>query len=176
MRCLFVAGTHPLLAADDKLTVTQDESSMERVIKKYLVDKYELLVEEKEYEKDDMYLVINFPDDIAPAFNITIDSQDVNHDKETDTTLERAVVMSLFTNIKVPDESRTDVLGILNDFNRKMFFATFYIDTDGEISGCWAINVMDDGIATDYVYDATGRLKKNWLDLYPKINEALTQE
>jgi hypothetical protein len=160
-------------AAQDRLTVTQDESSMERVIQSYLIARHKLIVSEKAGNADDLYLELPFKEDPVPAFRMMIDTLKTNHDSASNKTIERAVVLTVFSNIKVPQDRRVAVLNILNDFNADNIFSGFYIASDGEIVCCWAVNVMAEGMPTEYVYDAVHRVVVNWRGLYPATAMAL---
>lgn len=160
-------------AADDRLVVTQDENSMERVIENYLVTTHKLVINEKGADNDDLYLELPMKGDPMPAYRISIDSQPLNRDKETDKVIERGVLINLLTTIKVPKERRAAVLEVINDFNRKKAFASIYIDTDGEIVCCWILNVLSDGLPTENVYDAVARVQNIWKVVYPEVAKVL---
>lgn len=160
-------------AAQDRMTVTQDESSLERVIKSYLIARHNLIISEKTWNADDLYLELSFKEDAVPAFRMMIDTQKTNYDSASNKTIERAVVLTVFSNIKVPQDRRAAVLNVLNDFNADNIFSVFYLASDGEIVCCWAVNVMAEGMPTEYVYDAVHRVAKNWRDLYPAAARAL---
>lgn len=168
---LLLGGT-AARAADELLTVTQDESSMERTIARYLADKHDLKIDERT-EKDDLILQLTMEEKDLPKFKIEIDTQDVNRDKETKAVVERAVLVNVYTGVFVPENKRAEVLPVLNAFVRETLFAGFYIDTDGEIINCWAVNVMKEGLHPEYVYDVVARVDKNWQKLYPDIKKIL---
>ena len=173
---LLLAAATTARCDNDMLTVVQDESSMERIIKAYLVDTHKLIVEEKTSKDDanDLYLDVPFKGDPMPKFRISIDSQSLNTDKDTHKIIERGVLLNLYTNIKVPAEKRTAALGVINDYNRRKAFCSAYIDNDGEVICSWILNVMEQGLATEYVYDAVVRLQNIWKAMYPDLNTALT--
>jgi hypothetical protein len=166
-------GAGGVQSAPDSLTVTQDESSLERVIKNNLATRHKLIVTEKLWDANDLYLELPFKEDTVPAFRILIDTQKSNYDSASDKITERAVILTVFSNMKVPQERRAAVLEVFNEFNSNNIFSAFYIEDDGEIVCCWAINVMAEGLPTECVYDAVHRVAKNWRDVYPAMSKAL---
>jgi hypothetical protein len=160
--------------SNDRLTVVQDESSMERVIERYLIDVHKLIVTEKLGKGDDLYLEVPFKSiDGVPAFKVLIDTQATNRDKSTDSVIERGVLISLNTGIRVPAGKQDAVRRLLDDLNRRKVFASFYIDTDAEIIGFWVLNVLEEGLPTTYVYDALSRVQKIWREFWPQLSPAL---
>jgi len=166
-------GANAGLAAADRLVVTQDESSMERAIESYLTSNHNLIVNEKMIESDDLTLEVPFKGDPMPAFRVVIDTQPDNRDKDTNRVIERAILVVCYTSIKVPPERRGAVMDVINDYNRKKLFASVYIDTDGEIVCGWNLNVLEEGLATEYVYDAVARVQNIWRGLYPDVSGKL---
>jgi hypothetical protein len=164
-------------AEDDRLTVTQDESSMELTIQRYLQTRHNLVVDSKilKDSKDDIYLELLFAGKPMPKYRIYIDSQSLNRDKLSSRTIERGVQINLFTNVKVPRERRVAVLEAINDFNRRKAFAAVYVDADGEINCGWMLNVLEQGLATENVFDAVSRLDTLWRELYPEVASALSE-
>ena len=149
---------------------------MERIIKAYLVDVHKLIVEEKHgKEADDLYLELPFKGDPMPKFRMTLDSQPLNRAKDTDKVIERGVLLNLYTSITVPEEKRAGALGVINDFNRRKAFCSVYIDTDGEVICSWIVNVLEQGLATEYVYDAVARLQNIWKAVYPDLSAELNK-
>jgi len=171
---MLLLGSGAGFAADDRLTVTQDESAMERTIESYLTTVHKLTITEKTEAGDDLTLNVPFKGDPMPSFRIVIDTQAANRDKDTNQILERTILTNLYTTIKVPQERRAAVLEVLNDFNRKKIFACAYIDTDGEIVCGWNLNVLEVGLPTEYVYDAVVRVQKIWTEAYPDVSKALS--
>ncbi len=158
--------------AADRLVVVQDESSMERTIERYLVDSHKLIVKEKTDSKDpsDMFLELPFTAvDNGAAFRIVVDTQSSNRDKDTGKVKERAVLITLYTGVKASPANRSAVVAMLDDLNRRKIFASFYLDTDGEILNCWVLNVLDVGLPTEYVYDAIARVDRLWREFWPQV-------
>lgn len=172
---LLLGALLPAHCDNDMLSVVQDESSMERIIKAYLVDTHKLVVDEKTSKDDanDMYLELPFKGDPMPKFRMTVDSQPLNRDKDSNKVIERGVLLNLYTNIKVPDGKRIGALGVINDYNRRKAFCSVYIDSDGEVICSWILNVLEQGLATEYVYDAVARLQNIWKAVYPDLKAEL---
>jgi hypothetical protein len=172
---LSLGGAVVAYCDNDMLAVVQDESSMERTIKAYLVDVHKLIVDEKISKDDanDMYLELPFKGDPMPKFRMTIDSQSLNTDNDTKKVIERGVLFNLYTNIKVPEAKRAGALQVINDYNRRKAFCSVYIDTDGEVICSWILNVLEQGLATEYVYDTVARLQNIWKAVYPDLKAEL---
>jgi hypothetical protein len=160
---------------NEQLVVVQDESSMEKVIEHYLVDNYKLTINEKFYNghADDLYLDVPYDGSPEPNFHVTIDTQSLNKNKDTGVILERGVLMNLMTNVKVPDGRRAAVLEAINEHNKVKAFSSVYIANDGEIVCCWMLNVLSQGLPTEYVHDALTRVVNIWKALYPSVNTAI---
>ena len=170
---VLLVGVTDARAADNVLVVTQDESSMERVIEGNLTTVHKLTVNEKFATTDDLYLVLPMTGDPMPAYHINIDTQAANREDATHQIIERAILVQLCTSVKVAPEHRAAVLEVLNDLNRKKIFSAAYIDTDGEIIIGWNLNVMADGLPIEYVYDVVARLDKLWKSNYADVAKAL---
>jgi hypothetical protein len=153
-----------------RLTVAQDESSQEKVIERNLIDVHKLTVNEKTAKDaaDDMYLELPFKGEPMPKFRLTIDTQVLNKD-DSNKTLERGVLLNLYTDVRVPADKRAAVMEKINDINRRKAFSSIYIDTDGEIICSWILNILSDGLPVEYVFDATARLQNIWKVLYPLV-------
>jgi hypothetical protein len=161
-------------AENEKLTVVQDESSQERIIEAYLTKVHGLVFEEKwGKEPNDLYLELPFKGDPMPKFRISVDTQPLNRDKDTNAVIERGVLINLYTGVNVPEGKQNAALAILNDFNRRKAFCSAYIDTDGEIVCSWILNILADGLPTEYVYDAVARVQNIWRAIYPVISKEL---
>lgn len=160
-------------AADDMLVVTQDESSMERVIESNLKTVHNLTINEKFATADDLYLDVPMKGDPSPAYRFMIDTQPANRDDKTHQVIERTILVNLNSNVKVPAGNRAAVLDILNDYNRKKIFACAYIDTDGEIILGWDLNVLSQGLPVENVYDIIAREDKIWRGMYPEVAKAI---
>ncbi|MHB9024377.1 MAG: hypothetical protein ACYC7E_09410 [Armatimonadota bacterium] len=167
---LGVRGAH---TADERLVVTQDEGSMERVIKNNLTTVHKLTVNEKTWEKNDLYLELPFTGKTMPAYDIVIDTQALNTATKTKEILERGIQIDLNTSVTVPKEQRSAVMAIINELTEQMCFASIYIDTDGEIICAWTLNVLQESLPTEYVYDAVVRVQQNWEKLYPLVAKQL---
>jgi len=164
------------VAKQDKLlTVVQDEKSMEQTIARYLRTAHSLIVDEKYAPKDpeDLYLELPYKGDPMPKFRITVDSQPLNRDKNSNKVIERGVLINLYTDVRVPKDKTDAAMVAINEWNRKKAFSSIYIDTDGEVICCWILNVLNDGLATEYVYDAVARVQNIWKGLYPSLSEAI---
>jgi len=160
---------------DDRLTVVQDESSMERIIESYLKSAHQLVIEEKTETDDDLYLELPFTGDPMPRFRITIDTQSLNRDKDTNQVIERGILINLFTDVRIRTEDMAQAQAAINEENRKKAFSSIFVDADGEVICCWVLNVLPEGLPTEYVYDAVYRVQNNWTDLYPKLMQAIGQ-
>jgi hypothetical protein len=169
---LAMGPTARALADNENLVVTQDESSMERVIEQYLKDAHDLKCTEKFEDDDDLWLDYPITGTPMPAYTIAIDTQSVNTGKDGKVA-ERAVRLNVYTAVKVPDEKRAAVFEVFNDFVRKQCFCAPYVDTDGEIVLDWTLNVMAQGLPADYVHDAMVRLSNLWEHMWPPVSEAL---
>lgn len=167
--CAAMCG--PARAADDRLTVVQDESSMEKIIESYLTTTHKLTITEKTSpdDKDDLYLDIAFQGDPMPKFRMAIDTQVLNRDKDSNKVIERGVGIILYTDVHVPSDKKGKILDLVNDFNRRKCFSSIYVDTDGEIICYWTLNVLDAGLPTEYVHDAIDRVQNLWKALYPIV-------
>jgi hypothetical protein len=165
----------PQDAGDARLVVVQDESSMERIIERYLIDKHQLTVQEKvsKDDKDDLYLDLPFKAGMTPKFRMSIDTQVLNRDDKTNKVIERGILINLYSGIMVPPQRRAAVLEVINHCNKQKAFASVYIDDDGEIICCWILNVLDDGLHPEYVFDVVARLDKIWRGLYPEVKKEM---
>lgn len=169
---VWLAMTTAALADNEVLTVTQDESSMERIIEGYLKTEHKLVIEEKTLDKNDLALNLPMKGDGTPAYRIMIDTQPLNT-LDNGKIIERGVRIQAFTGVKVPEDKQDAVIRVINDFNRDKVFAAVYVDSDGEIVVDWTLNVMSQGLATEYVFDVVARADKLWRELYPKVNAAM---
>ena len=169
---LIVLCTTLALAADEALTVTQDENSMERIISRYLQDSYKVSVEEKKLADGDLALLVLMDGKGGPDFNVVVDTQACAKDDAGKVT-ERAVTVQVFTGGKVPEGKRAAVFEALNKFLAGMWFASIYIDDDGEIACQWCVNVMKEGLPTEYVADAVIRVADSWRKFRPQAEAAL---
>jgi len=171
--CLALWAAAVARAQDDRLVVVQDESSMERTIESYLKSKHQLVINEKFPAPEDLVLVLPFSaKDNIPKFRIEIDTQALNK-ADNGVVTERGVRITLFTGIKAPAEKRAAVLAAINDFNRRKVFSATYLDTDGEVILDWTLNVMAQGLPTEYVYDVLARQNKLWGEFYPELTAAM---
>ncbi len=159
---------------DARLTVVQDETSMERVIERYLKENHQLIIEEKTLDSDDLYLELPFKGDPMPKFRMAIDTQPLNRGEDGE-VIERGVLVNLYTDVRIPKEDFARAMEAINDWNRKKAFSSIYIDTDGEVVCCWILNVLPEGLPTEYVYDTVARLQNIWKGLYPVLMEATSQ-
>ncbi len=160
---------------DTRLTVVQDESSMERTIESYLKAKHQLVINEKTAPGDDLYLELPFRGDPMPKFRMTIDTQPLNTDTDSKQVIERGILINLYTDVRIRKEDTATAQEAINEWNRKKAFASVYIDTDGEVICCWILNVLPEGLPTEYVYDTVARLQSIWKGLYPLLTEAINQ-
>ena len=168
LSALFSVGLTRARADDDMLVVTQDESSMERVIEANLKTKHDLKITEKFDKADDLWLELPFTADPMPKYRYAVDTQSLNK-KDDGEIVERGVRVQLFTSVKIAADRQPEVLRIINDFNRRKVFSAMYIDTDGEIVLDWTLNVMAQGMHVEYVYDVIAREDKLWRELYPQL-------
>jgi len=159
-------------ADGNMLTVTQDESSMERVIEQYLKDAHQITLTEKTLENNDLVLIDEEKGDPMPGYRIMIDTESVAKPADGKVT-ERAVTVQLYTGVKVPADKRADVLQAINEFTSKNWFFAAYVDQDDEIALQWSVNVMSQGLHAEYVYDGLVRVNKNWQNLWPSVAKAL---
>jgi hypothetical protein len=145
---------------------------MERVIEGYLKTSYKCEVEEKTVGEGDLALVVKMEGKGGPDFTVVVDTQASAKDDAGKAT-ERIVMVQVFTGVKVPDERRTAVLEAVNKFQAGMWFASIYLDEDKEISCQWCVNVMKQGMPTDYVADAIVRVADTWRRFRPQAEKAL---
>lgn len=171
---LLVVPTVATWAANDELVVTQDESSMEKVIESYLRDNYKLVMNEKynDEQKTDMYLEVPYNAGAWPAFTVDIDTDGISKDK-TGTITERGVLLFLHTAVTVPADKRAAVSQVLEDYNRKKIFCSAYVDQNGEIRLDWVLGVLPQGLPTEYVNDALTRLCSLWTGMYADVAAAM---
>jgi hypothetical protein len=158
-------------AQGEKLTVVQDESSMERIIEQHLKANHQMIVNEK-VKGDDLWLELPMKGDPTPAYHFLVDTQPLNKD-DAGQVIERGVRIQLLTGIKVPETRRAAVLRVINDFNRDKVFAAVYVDSDEEIMLDWTLNVMAPGLDPEYVYDVLMRESKLWRELFPLVSAAM---
>jgi hypothetical protein len=177
-----IVGVFLLLAAavggwcaDNQLTVTQDESSMEQAMGRYLKNAHGMTIEEKLYNGDpnDIYLMFYYQGPGLPNARMEIDTQSLNNDPDTKRVLERGMVINLFTGVTVPAGRMDQANAAINQWNRDKTFSSIYIDSDGEVICCWMLNVMKEGLATEYVYDAVVRVQNTWKNLHPVLKAAI---
>lgn len=161
----------PALADQEMLTVTQDESSMERAIENYLKTHEGLDVREKTAEQDDLYLIVPVDDEGIPDYRISIDTQALH--KDDGKVTERAVLLQVLTGVKVPQDKQAAVIRVINDFDRDTLFSTAYVDADGEVVMDWGLNVLAAGLPMEYVSDALARAHIVWNALYQQIRRVL---
>lgn len=146
---------------------------MEQAIGRYLRDARNLTVEDKEFKAGDAYVDVSFKGDPMPRFHVVIDTQPLNREKDTNKVIERGVNFTLRTGIKVPNEKMDAALRVLNDFNYKKVFCYAYIDPDGEVICFWVLNVLEQGLSTEYVWDALFRVQKIWSEMFPALSAAI---
>jgi hypothetical protein len=144
---------------------------MERIIESYLKAKHDLTINEKK-DGDDLMLEVPMKGDPMPKYHFLVDTQPLNTNDDG-LVLERGVRTQLFTGIKVPADKQPEVMATINGFNRDKVFSAAYLDTDGEIVVDWTLNVMAQGLATEYVFDVLARLNKLWAELYPMVTKQL---
>ena len=159
------------LAQNEKLTLVQDESSMELQIEKYLKTEHQLTLTEKR-TGDDLWLNMAMKGDPMPVYRIAIDTQPLNKDK-AGRVIERGIRIQAFTGVKVSEEKRAAATRVVNDFNRDKVFSAVYVDTDGEIVLDWTLNVMEPGLDPIYVFNVLSREDRLWRELYPRITAVL---
>jgi hypothetical protein len=154
-----------------RLTVVQDENSMEKIIEQYLIANHKMIVTEKT-KGDDLWLELPMKGEATPAFRFLVDTQPLN--KDAGRVVERGIRIQTLTGIKVPADRQAAVMKIINDFNRDKVFAAAYVDSDTEIMLDWTLNVLDPaGLDTEYVYDVLAREDKLWRELYPLVKPAM---
>ena len=159
-------------AQQDRLTITQDESSMELKIEKYLKTQHNLAVVEKNTKAgDDLWLELPFTGGPMPPYRVLLDTQPLN--KSGNLVTERGIRIQMFTKVMVPAGRRPAALAVINDFNRRKVFSAVYVDTDGEVVLDWTLNVLSGGLDYEYVYDVLAREDKLWRTLYPDLMRAL---
>jgi Putative bacterial sensory transduction regulator len=162
-------------AQDNKLTVVQDESSMEQIIERYLKANHQMTVNEK-VKGDDLWLELPMKGETTPPYRFLVDTQPLNKDSATGRVIERGVRIQTLTGIKVSATRRDAVIRVINDFNRDKVFAAAYVDSDTEIMLDWTLNVLEPaGLDTEYVYDVLAREAKLWRELYPLVNAAMQE-
>jgi hypothetical protein len=159
-------------ADDARLTVTQDESSMEQAIERYLKTNHDMIINEKTFDPDDLWLELPWRGDPMPKYRMTIDTQMLNKDSEG-RVIERGVRVQGQTAVFVPEVRRDAVLRVINDFNRRKVFSAIYLDNDGQIMLDWTLNVLSEGLPTECVYDVLAREGRLWQELYPLLSPLL---
>ncbi len=170
--CLGLLGVVAAWADDRKLTLTQDESSMEQTIERYLQANHDLKIKEKVGDDDDLWLELLWEGDPMPDYRMVIDTQPLNKDG-SGRVVERGVRLQVYTGVRVPEEKRSSALRVINDFNRAKVFSAVYLDTDNEVVLDWTLNVLSEGLPTECVYDVVVREEKLWRELYPLISPLL---
>ena len=169
---LFIVLWVPLArAGDDVLTVTQDESSMERVIERYLKANYSNPVEEKKITESDLELLVKMEGKGGPDFDVVVDTQSSNKTNDG-TVIERVITVQIYTGFKVPADKRAAMFEAINKFQAGAWFASIYIDEDEEISVQWCVNVMKQAMPTEYVTDAVIRVADTWRKFRPDALKA----
>jgi hypothetical protein len=169
--CLALLGA-AAWADDARLTVTQDESSMEQVIERYLTANHSLTVNEKLAAGDDLMLELPWKGDPMPGYRMVIDTQSLNRDSSGQ-VIERGVRLQVFTGVRVPEEKRSSALRVINDFNRDKVFSAVYLDNANQVMLDWTLNVLAEGLPTECVYDAVVREQKLWRELYSLLSPLL---
>ncbi len=169
--CLALLGA-VAWADDARLTVTQDESSMEQAIERYLKASHNLIITEKFAAADDLMLELPWKGDPMPSYRMMIDTQPLNKDSSGQ-VIERGVRLQVFTGVRVPEAKKASALEVINGFNRDKVFSAVYLDSDGEIVLDWTLNVLSDGLPTEYVFDVLAREDKLWQELYPLLSPLL---
>jgi len=164
--------TVPGWCENEQLTVVQDESSMERVIEGYLKANCKEEVQEKQAAEGDLALVVKMKGEGGPDFSVLVDTQASNRDSAGN-VLERFVTVQVFTGVEVPEERRAAVFEALNKFQADSWYASIYIDEDKELSCQWCVNVMKQGMHTEYVADAIIRVAETWRKFRPQAEKAL---
>jgi hypothetical protein len=168
----------PLLhAADELLSVTQDESAMERAISRYLQDHHWKGVREKEVAQGDAVVTISIPQDDGSSFDVVIDTEPSNK-ADDGTVLERMVGVSVYTRLSVPDGKRAAVLKAIRMERavRVCLSSYIYIDGDGELCCQWCVNVMKEGLPTLYVAEAVTRVARTWLSFRSLAEKTIKRE
>ena len=165
----------PEPSGNDRLRVTQDEASMERVIESYLTSVYKVDVQEKTAQAGDLVLLVKMEGKGGPDFAVVVDTQCTNRDGDGQ-VVERTVSVQIYTGVKVPGGKRAAVLEAVNKFQAGSWYASIYLDEDDEISCQWCVNVMKEGLPTDYVADAIVRVAESWRKFRPLAEQALSGE
>jgi len=160
-------------ADDDRLTVTQDESSMEATIARYLKARYDVDADVKQLAEGDQALAVNVSAKDAPDVRVVVDTQSSARTPDGSTITERTVTMMVYTGVKVPAAKRCAVLEAINHLVAGNWFSAAYLDEDDEVTLQWSVNVMKEGLPTDYVADAVIRTAQNWRKLKPEVEAAL---
>jgi hypothetical protein len=170
--CLGLLAAAAAWADDAGLTVTQDESSMEQTIERYLKDSHGLKVTEKVGEGDDLWLELAWSGDPMPAYRMVIDTQSLNKNSEG-RVIERGVRLQVLTTVHIPEAEKASALVVINGLNRDKVFSAVYLDSSNQVVLDWTLNVLGEGLPTECVYDMVVREVRLWQELYPLLSPLL---
>lgn len=172
--CSILCGISTVLAAPLMLQATQDNSSMEKTISKFLRDAHQLQFDviENKGKPDSMVLSRDMKGGKVPDYSVVI-STGVSEKDNKGRVLQRLVVVMLVTDIKVPAEKRAAVLEAMNKLNNENDFAMLVIDHDDEIGMSWVLNVTEAGLPAEAVYDIYQYVNEAWASSQPVLAKAL---
>ncbi len=161
-------------AADDVLAVAQDNRATEEAIARYFKAAYEVSLTVVEGEDKDLTLLAREKAENVPEYIMMVKSAASATDKEGKVT-ERAVVLAVISQMKVPTDRRPQVLEAMNKLNESSDFCRLYVDKDQEISMRWELNILKTGLPTEVVVDAYLRMCQAWTKAQPVLAKILIQ-
>lgn len=160
----------PLVLGAPRLSVVQDEASLERRIGEYLTQKgYKVQYQSK---GDDVWVRLDMSRENMPNYHVIIDTTSSGRAPGSTGVTERVILLRLYSGLHVSAQRRPAVLAVLNQHHTKLWAGTFVInEEDGEIEGQWALNITspEATLHPETVFDAWYRLCMSWKDLFPKI-------
>ncbi|MCE5215498.1 YbjN domain-containing protein [bacterium] len=161
-------------AADDMLTVAQDNRTTEETLARYFKAAYEVSLTVVEGDDKDLTLLAREKAENVPEYLMMLKSAASATDKDGKIT-ERAVVLAVLSQMKVPADRRPQVLEAMNKLNNTSDFCRLYIDNDDEVSMRWELNILKTGLPTDVVVDTYLRMCKAWTSAQPVLAKILIQ-
>lgn len=166
---------------DPLLTVSQDESSLEKQIYDYLRIVKEVPDGQIRYfdeQESDMLLLYTIPCQDAPELTVLVDTEVSERDEEG-TVIER--VINVMTVFELPEDLKTnedrDMLLDLNNFYMREDWSPgcIFLDEAGDLVVRTAVNIPgpDAHVHAEMVYDAIARMQPFWEDYFPLLLETL---
>ncbi len=167
--------------ADPKLTVTQDESTLEKAIDNYLTLTKGItggISRFNDKERKDLLVAYPISSDKVPDIRVVIDTLAAEKDADGKTR-ERVIMVQSFYELpasaKTP-EARRKLLELCTKWMDGHWSpGGVYVDSDGDLAWRTAINIpgRNFSVHAELVYDAVARMGPFWRSFYPLMKKEL---